>query len=271
MRHFIFTFLFLYFGNSVFCQIEKSTNYYFNKLKESEGNVDGKGLKQGEWKYWKESGVLKEIKNYHNDTLDGISINYITNLQVSKMYFTKGKIDSVITNMNDTVYTRCYILDEKGSDSLIFYNSGIKIIRTETKKYVSQNIWVNCRYIARVKDCDTSYLDKSADLNDEIYDVLEQMPEFPGGMKKMYEFLGNNMTYPVYERDRSIQGKVYVSFVVEKDGTLTNIVILKGVSSGLDEEALRVVRLMPKWNPGKQKAVVQRARYKFPIYFKLDE
>jgi protein TonB len=98
---------------------------------------------------------------------------------------------------------------------------------------------------------------------------VETNPAFPGGEGKMYEYLGRNMKYPPIARDNNIQGRVYVSFVVEKSGKITDVRVLRGIGGGCDEEAIRVVKSMPSWSPGKQRGKAVRVRFNLPIVFKL--
>lgn len=104
---------------------------------------------------------------------------------------------------------------------------------------------------------------------EEIFTIVETNPSFPGGEAKMYEFLGKNMKYPPIARDNNIQGRVYVSFVVEKNGAITDVRVLRGIGGGCDEEAIRVVKSMPKWSAGKQRGKPVRVRFNLPIVFKL--
>ncbi len=102
-----------------------------------------------------------------------------------------------------------------------------------------------------------------------IFTVVESMPEFPGGMTELYTYLGNNIKYPVMAKESGIQGKVYVTFVVERDGSITDVQVLRGIGGGCDEEAIRVVQSMPKWNPGKQRGKPVRVQYNLPVRFTL--
>ena len=104
---------------------------------------------------------------------------------------------------------------------------------------------------------------------EEIFTIVETNPGFPGGEAKMYQYLGKNMKYPPIARDNNIQGRVYVSFVVEKKGNITDVRVLRGIGGGCDEEAIRVVKSMPKWSPGKQRGKPVRVRFNLPIVFKL--
>jgi len=102
-----------------------------------------------------------------------------------------------------------------------------------------------------------------------IFIVVESMPEFPGGMNKLMKYLQDNLKYPVRAKELGIQGKVYLSFVVEKDGSVTDVALLRGIGGGCDEEAIRAVKNMPKWIPGKQRNIPVRVRFNLPVNFKL--
>ena len=110
--------------------------------------------------------------------------------------------------------------------------------------------------------------------NDEstrLYQVVEQMPEFPGGHKELVNFISSNLQYPAEACRAKTQGKVVVTFVVEPDGSVTNVGIAKGVAKILDDEAIRVVSMSPKWKPGKIGGKPVRVQYNLPITFKLDD
>ncbi|MBQ8449690.1 MAG: energy transducer TonB [Bacteroidaceae bacterium] len=105
---------------------------------------------------------------------------------------------------------------------------------------------------------------------EQIYQVVEQQPEFPGGMQALMKFLRDNIQYPRISRENNSQGKTYVNFVVNTDGSIQDVEVMK--SSGdvyLDKEALRVVKTMPKWNPGKQAGKAVRVRFTLPVSFRL--
>ena len=103
----------------------------------------------------------------------------------------------------------------------------------------------------------------------EIFKVVEEMPEFPGGAAKMMEYIQKNIKYPMMARESDIQGRVFVNFVVEPDGSITNVTVMRGIGGGCDEEALRVVQSMPNWKPGKQRGSAVRCSFTVPIIFKL--
>ncbi len=95
------------------------------------------------------------------------------------------------------------------------------------------------------------------------------MPEFPGGVNAMMMFIANNIEYPKLAREANISGTVFIGFVVEKDGAISNIELVRSIGGGCDEEALRIVQIMPRWNPGKQRGVPVRVRLTLPVKFTL--
>ena len=102
-----------------------------------------------------------------------------------------------------------------------------------------------------------------------IFQVVEEMPEFPGGMQKAMEFLGKNIKYPTAAQQAKIEGRVIVQFVVGRDGSISDVHTLRGVCPDLDAEAIRVVSLMPKWKPGKQRGKAVAVKFTMPIMFRL--
>lgn len=103
----------------------------------------------------------------------------------------------------------------------------------------------------------------------KVFDVVEQMPSFPGGMGALMSWLNQNIKYPVIAAENGVQGRVIVQFVVEKDGSITDVKVAKSVDPSLDKEAARVVSAMPKWTPGKQNGSAVRVKYTVPVTFKL--
>lgn len=103
----------------------------------------------------------------------------------------------------------------------------------------------------------------------QIFQIVEEMPEFPGGMGECLKFLMKNAKYPTISQENGVQGKVSVKFVIEKDGSIADPVVVRGVDPYLDKEALRVVKSMPKWEPGKQRGKPVRVSYTVPVIFKL--
>ena len=104
----------------------------------------------------------------------------------------------------------------------------------------------------------------------QIFQVVEEAPEFPGGHKECMAFLSKNIKYPQISQENGVQGRVIVQFVVNADGSITDPTVVRGIDPYLDKEALRVINLMPKWKPGKQRGKAVRVRYTLPVKFNLN-
>jgi TonB family protein len=104
-----------------------------------------------------------------------------------------------------------------------------------------------------------------------VFTVVETMPSFPGGQEAMSKYLATNIKYPENAKAKGIQGTVFITYVVETDGSVSNVKVLRGIESECDAEAFRVVSSMPKWTPGIQKGQAVRVQFNLPIKFKLDE
>jgi protein TonB len=103
----------------------------------------------------------------------------------------------------------------------------------------------------------------------KVFDVVEQMPSFPGGDAALMKFLSEHIKYPVVAEENGIQGRVIATFVVERDGSITDVKVIKSVDPSLDKEAIRVLKSMPKWIPGKQNGSAVRVKYTVPVTFRL--
>lgn len=103
----------------------------------------------------------------------------------------------------------------------------------------------------------------------EPFTMVEEMPEFPGGQQALFAYIGKELKYPEQAIEDGIEGVVFVTFVVEADGRITGVKVIRGIGGGCDEEAVRVVRGMPNWKPGKQRGEAVRVKYNLPIRYKL--
>ncbi len=103
----------------------------------------------------------------------------------------------------------------------------------------------------------------------EIFTIVEDMPSFPGGEAELFKYLGKSIKYPQMAKEAGIQGRVFVTFVVMENGKIANVKLLRGIGGGCDEEAIRVVKSMPTWAPGKQRGKPVRVQYNLPIKFTL--
>lgn len=107
------------------------------------------------------------------------------------------------------------------------------------------------------------------EVSNKVFDVVEVMPSFPGGQGALMQFLSSNIKYPVVAQENGVQGRVIVGFVVEPDGSISGVNVMRSVDPSLDREATRVVKSMPKWNPGKQNGSAVRVKYTVPVVFRL--
>ena len=103
----------------------------------------------------------------------------------------------------------------------------------------------------------------------KVFDIVEQQPLFPGAPAALMKYLSENTKYPVVAQENGVQGRVTVQFVVEKDGSISDVHVLRGVDPSLDKEAVRVVKSMPRWTPGKQNGITVRVNYRVPVLFRL--
>ena len=105
--------------------------------------------------------------------------------------------------------------------------------------------------------------------SNEVYDIVEEMPQFPDGTKALMEYIDRNIKYPADAKKAGIQGRVICTIVVERDGSISDIKVYRSVDPSLDKEAVRVLRSMPQWIPGKQDGIPVRVKYSLPVTFKL--
>ena len=106
-------------------------------------------------------------------------------------------------------------------------------------------------------------------VEEQVFTIVEEMPSFPGGDAALMKYLANNIKYPAIAKDAGIQGTVFVTFVVDEKGEVKDVKVLRSLGGGTDEEAIRVVKSMPKWSPGKQRGKAVKVQYNLPIRFTL--
>jgi len=126
---------------------------------------------------------------------------------------------------------------------------------------------VNAQEVVETETPNTETVNDSG----EVFVFVEDQPSYPGGDEARLEYLRNEIIYPSLAKESGIQGTVYATFIVEKDGTISNVKILRGIGSGCDKEVVRVISNMPKWKPGKQRGKVVRTQFNMPIRFILSD
>lgn len=135
----------------------------------------------------------------------------------------------------------------------------------KAQNVISPNNEKNGPTILRAVGDDSTVYDK-----EKVYQVVEQQPSFPGGMEELFKYLAYNVKYPIDAAKNKIEGRVLVTFVVEHDGSISNVNVANSVYPSLDKESIRVVRGMPKWIPGKANGKTVRVKYTIPITFRLN-
>ena len=166
-------------------------------------------------------------------------------MQTQSVIVPKGGAKSIVVSMKDDVQN----LDEVMVVGYAAYEDENEVVETKSIKLPTE--------------------EKREDEEQVIFQVVEEMPSFPGGMRECMMFLGRNIKYPVLAQKAKIEGRVIVQFVVDKDGSISDTKVVRSVSPELDAEALRVVGLMPKWNPGKQRGKAVAVKYTMPIMFSI--
>lgn len=122
---------------------------------------------------------------------------------------------------------------------------------------------------AQQKKLEQDSVQQTTSMADKVFDKVDEMPSFPGGQGAMMEFLSKNIKYPIVAEENGIQGRVLVKIVVKKDGTIDSPKVIKSVDPSLDKEAIRVVKTMPKWIPGKQKGEPVNVSFTVPVTFRI--
>ena len=171
------------------------------------------------------------------------------------MALDQSEIDNVTVMKNEDVlkeYAKAFNADT--SNGILFIN---------TKEYVKNGKKEVVGVFVEAKEP----ADESAE---GAFDVVEQMPEFPGGSIELMKFLSENIKYPEEASKAGTQGRVIAQFIVEADGSISNVKVLKNVSDEIDAEAVRVIKAMPKWKPGMQKGQPVRVKYTIPVTFRLN-
>lgn len=135
----------------------------------------------------------------------------------------------------------------------------------DMKKYLITTLLILSVAFAKAQNADNS-----TQAGNEVYTKVDVNAEFKGGIEKLYQYLGNNVKYPESARKANIQGKEFVTFIVKKDGSLSNFMILRGLSPEIDAESLRVFKKSPKWVPAKKDGKIVRQQYTVPIAFTIN-
>jgi TonB family protein len=217
------------------------------------------------------NGRRMRARNFSNGGQIGDDVGYYPN---GKLYYKRSLSDE-LSERPDFLLEECRdstgnILTQNGDGAWIVFNSDFSKIVEKGGVHNGHrdSTWVRLTSDGQYVPFPAQGIDRSGS---KIFTSVQQVPEFPGGIEAMYRFLSKNLVYPSWAKSNNFQGRVIISFVVEKDGTLTDMKIYKGIGGGFDEEALRVMRLSPLWKPGIQNGHPVRVAYSVPINFTLSD
>jgi TonB family protein len=226
-------------------------------------------LWQGTYTDFFAPGRKKELRRFENGVQTGDDISFYPN---GNFYCLKTIINEA-SGKNTLLYQDCRdslgkILAANGNGDWIIFNDTFDEVISSGKVsngHMMGSLAVQSAHRSYVKD----YRDPAAPTatKDTIFNSVDIQPEFPGGKNAFHSFIYMHLKYPNDARQNGTQGTVVVSFVVEKDGSLTDVAIARGIGSGCDEEAARIIKLSPKWIPGVQNKHVVRTAYTVPISF----
>jgi TonB family protein len=227
--------------------------YYKNGKKQSE-ELYIKGNLLGNAVYYNQNSTIKKKASYSIDE---------KKRRIEKIEELNDSLGKPYLNKEGTGFYK--EIDENGQIVEGEYLNGLK-----NKEWKTVNSKNNETYYDEYDNGE--YLrGKTIDVNGKTlnYDDMEKLPEFNGGVKDFGSFLGKSLRYPPKARDNNIQGRVYLSFVVDKEGDLQDLKVMRGVDEELDNEALRVMKMSPKWNPGTKRGKPVRVSYTIPVFFQL--
>ncbi|HZY35128.1 MAG TPA: TonB family protein [Mucilaginibacter sp.] len=260
-------------------RIPKGRGYYDEMEYDANGTLSRKletnDVGRGVETLYYTNGVTKQVGSFLAQRLEEKIVAYYPN---GTPYFTKETSpsdDGPVTTYIECSDSTGKPLTQKGKGYWIEYSDDFsyRALQGKVVKGMPDSVW-NHAYTATEGEYETFKQGKKigteaygAPVTDTI--TFDKVPEYPGGLDAFGHFLANHVRYPATAREGHIQGRVIISFVVERDGSLTNFKVARGVGGGLDEEAIRVMKMSPKWKPGMQNGKPVRVRYSVPISFTL--
>lgn len=177
------------------------------------------------------------------------------------------RTDSVQKTLQKSIFHLKFSVEVDGSTRFISLSpentAGLNLLLAKSDGFKWESASQNNKNV-------TQYFDLPIDNLEEVFTVIEETAHPVGGMAAFYNFIAKEMQYPKYAKKKRLEGKVFIQFVINKDGALADIKVIKGLGMGCDEEAIRLVSISPKWNPGTQRGKPVKQRYTLPIIFKLN-
>lgn len=214
------------------------------------------------------SSCKKTADEGDDEKSDNDTTSYKLNPQIT------DKDEEKIGNIDSAAIAEDVLASQKVTEIAIVDEPAHKNeIKTQEEKYSSEAQSDAKKRDQVIEEAKVAFEPKAKPQNDHIVDMamVEQKPSFPGGDAALYKWLGNQIMYPSDASEAGIQGKVIVSFVIEKDGSISNARVLRSKHPSLDAEALRVVKKMPRWTPGRNNGQTVRVKYNLPVTFKLQQ
>lgn len=200
--------------------------------------------------------IIKDEKNKVR-VLDSYIIKYYINRLDAKLFLLEG-LSVEVKGLGRTQTDRC-------DDLFLCTEAGKKGLEDSKKKEEEEKEKAEEEAKKKNEEQATEVIRQE----DKIYDVVEQMPQFPGGPSAMMQWISNNINYPIVAKENNVQGRVTCTFVVERDGSITNVRVINSVDPSLDKEAVRLLNAMPNWSPDKQNGSPVRVKYTVPVTFRL--
>lgn len=218
------------------------------------------------------NGHKKSLLTYYHGAPIGAERFYYPNGKLYALEQVNSEGPALLITCNDSTGNS---LTENGNGKWIKFDPDFKkeIEEGVVKDSLEEGVWketydITKNYVTTYhKGVAISTTDPYRMMNDEIFSAVEIEPAYPGGIDKLYNFLVNNIRYPDYARQNNIRGKVIIQFVVEKDGSLSDIKVIRSPDKSLSDEAVRLVNLLPKWRPGMQNGKLVRVMFTMPISF----
>lgn len=226
---------------------------------------------------WLLKGAFRDVHEYLAD--EGVLKAGVSKSDYQKMLMEQTfsiNFNSLINSFNHSIIKRRFIMMSKVQKNK---KSGIKVMLV-LPAAVLLTVFLSISFSPDILAQETKKAeDTKVEVNtfeknsqeEVVFAVVEKMPEYPGGEEARIKFMVENIKYPANAREKGVQGTVFISFVVEKDGSITNVKTLRGIGSGCDEEAVRVISMMPPWKPGIQKGQPVRVQFNMPVKFSLEE
>lgn len=251
-------------GTALALNARTVTDYVYDEPQKQQpvkkGKKDGAATVAGKTIQVKTDAQQATVVTVSATVLDMTAVN--SGADATDVYAVPGALVKIVGSTKGTVTDRegRFSLEANVGDKIEVSYVGMETATTEVKPQGMTNFYIGLRKEGQ---------GGSAGVSEKVYDVVDEMPQFPGGTSELMKFLSRNIRYPKEAEDKGEQGRVIVTFVIEKDGNISDTKVMKSVSPQLDAEALRVINAMPAWTPGKRQGELVSVKYTLPVTFRL--